>query len=263
MKNLMLWFAFGACACLVVFCLVVFNFQNKGTPPSQARSAQIETQNAGASPVAVPEPSPRAVSFYHSNVLLMAVIILWNLLIPIGFLFTGFSAKLRSWAERRSRQWYLSYALYFTALGLIYFLLLLPLAYYGGFVHLHHYDLSNQSLARWASYSAKSAAVQLFVGLAAGWIPFFIIKKSPRRWWLYLGLLAPLYFCFMLWVRPVLIDPLYYKFTPLQDKALEAKVLAEAARVGIEGSRVYEVNMSVDTSAENAHVAGLEHFRFR
>ena len=219
--------------------------------------SDIETHNAGASPVAVPAPSPKAVSFYHRTMLLVVVFIVWNLMIPLAFLFTGFSAKLQSWAGRVGRQWYFSYAIYFTAFSLIYFLLLLPLAFYGGFIHLHHYDLSNQSFARWLYCIVQGAAIALTGGLAVGWIPFFIIKKSPRRWWLYLGLVAPLYLCFTLWIQPVLIDPLYHKFTPLQDKMLEAKILAEAARAGIQGSRVYQVNTSVDTKVENAYVTGL------
>lgn len=255
MKKLMPWLAFVACVCLVVSCLAVFSFQCQAAP--QPQTTLLQTPNADASPVAVPEPSPKAVSFYHSTMLLMAVVILWNLLISAAFLFTGFSARLRSWAERLGRHWYFSYAIYCTAFCLIYFMLELPLAYYGGFIHLHHYGLSNQSFARWLSNSVKGGAIQLFIGLAAGWIPFFIIKKSPRRWWLYLGLLVPLYLCFMLWIRPVLIDPLYYKFTPMQDKALETKILSEAARVGIQGSRVYQVNMSVGTKAENAYVTGF------
>ena len=43
----------------------------------------------------------------------------------------------------------------------------------------------------------------------------------------------------------------------MQDKQLEAEILALADRVGIEGSRVFEVNKSVDTKAMNAYVAGL------
>ncbi len=255
MKDIMTRLVFAACVCLAVSCLVVFNFQNRETPQPQTRS--VQTHNADASPVAVPEPSPKAVSFYNSMILFMGVVILWNVLIPVGFLFTGFSAKLRSWAERLGRYWYFTYAIYCTAFCLIYFLLELPLAYYGGFIHPHHYGLSNQNFARWLSNSFKGGAIQLFTGLAAGWIPFFIIKKSPQRWWLYLGLLAPVYLCFTLWIRPVLIDPLYYQFTPLQDKALETKILGEAACAGIQGSRVYQVNMSVDTRAENAYVTGL------
>jgi STE24 endopeptidase len=257
MKNLMPWFASGTCVYLAVSCLVIFDFHYKETPQPQAPSVQMETQSADASPVAVPEPSPKAVSFYHSTIILIVVVILWNLLIPVGFLFTGYSAKLRSWAERLGRKWYFSYAIYCTAFILIYFLLLLPLIFYGRFIFLHHYDLSNQSFARWLYCSIQGAAIVLIGGLAVGWIPFFIFKKSPRRWWLYLGLLTPLYLCFTLWIQPALIDPLFHKFTPLQDKELEAKIFAEATRAGIQGSRVYQVNTSVDSKVENAYVTGL------
>jgi Zn-dependent protease with chaperone function len=249
----------GASACLVLLCLLIFAIRDNGPaqPSASGPSAQLNSANSTAAPVAVPEPSPKAVSFYHSTILLIAVIALWNLLIPLGFLFTGFSAKLRSWAERLGRRWYFSYAIYCTAFCLIYFLLLLPLAFYGGFIRPHHYDLSNQSFARWLYCSVQGAAIVLITGLAVGWIPFFVIKKSPRRWWLYLGLLAPLYLCFTLWIQPVIIDPLYHKFTPLQNKDLETKILAEAARAGIEGSRVYQVNISVDTKVDNAYVTGV------
>lgn len=43
----------------------------------------------------------------------------------------------------------------------------------------------------------------------------------------------------------------------MQDKALEAKILALADRAGIEDSRVFEVEKSVDTKTLNAYVAGL------
>src|SRR5947209_140637 len=119
MKKLLRWFAFGASVCMVFLCLVIFGLRDNGlaqpsASPSQP-SAQLNSANPGAAPVAVPEPSPKAVSFNHSIILLIAVVILWNLLIPVGFLFTGFSAKLRSWAERLGRRWYFSYAIYFTA----------------------------------------------------------------------------------------------------------------------------------------------------
>ena len=43
----------------------------------------------------------------------------------------------------------------------------------------------------------------------------------------------------------------------MKDKALESQILALADRAGIEGSRVYEVNKSVDTKTVNAYVTGL------
>jgi Zn-dependent protease with chaperone function len=83
------------------------------------------------------------------------------------------------------------------------------------------------------------------------------MARSSRRWWLYLGLLSvPFLFATML-VKPIWIDPLFNTFGPMKDKALERQILDLAARAGIEGSRVFEVEKSVDTKAMNAYVTGV------
>ena len=257
MKNVLLWFAFGACVCLVFAVSGVHNESAKTSPPPSRILVQPNNSQADTSPVAVPEPSVKALNHYRSGMELVGVIILWNLLIPALFLFTGLSARMRSWAERLGRNWYFTFALYCIAYGLVYSLVSFPLNYYAGFVHPHSYDLSNQPLGRWLGNYAKGAAVLIVIGLAVGWIPFLLVKKSPRRWWLYSGLLAVPFLCVMVLIQPVLIDPIFHKFQPLQDKALESKILAQAARAGIEGGRVYEVNMSVDTKTVNAYVNGF------
>ena len=243
-------------ACLIVS---VARAEAQASPERPATTALpvLLSPTNDTSPVAVPEPSAKALAHYRSSMALLDAIILWNLLFPALFLFTGLSARLRSWAERLGRKWYFTYALYCTAFAAIYYLAGLPLYYYVGFVHSHHYDLSNQTVGKWFSDYFTGAAVVLVLVLAVGWVPVLLLKKSPRRWWLYLGLLLAPYLCFMQLVQPVWIDPLFNKFQPLQDKALESKILAQAARVGIEGSRVYEVNMSVDTKTMNAYVTGF------
>ena len=61
----------------------------------------------------------------------------------------------------------------------------------------------------------------------------------------------------MLLVQPVLIAPLFDDFGPLQDKTLEAQILALAERAGIDAGRVFEVDKRADTDAVNAYVGGL------
>ena len=67
---------------------------------------------------------------------------------------------------------------------------------------------------------------------------------------------VPFLFAGML-VKPIWIDPLFNRFGPMKDPALEQKILALAGRAGIEGSRVFEVEKSVDTKAVNAYVTGV------
>jgi Zn-dependent protease with chaperone function len=58
-------------------------------------------------------------------------------------------------------------------------------------------------------------------------------------------------------VTPIFIEPLFNKFGPMKNKALEQHILQLADRAGIEGGRVYEVDKSTDTKALNAYVTGL------
>lgn len=250
MKTVLFWFVFGASVWFTL-CLA------RANEPVLAAQANSQINSTNASIVAVPVPGEKAVRRYHATVAVGIAAIIWNLLLPALFLFTGWSARIRSWAERQKQNWYFTFVLYGLAFGLLYFLVNLPLDYYASFVHPHNFDLTNQIFSRWLGNTLKSAAVVMVIGLAVGWIPFLVLKKSPRRWWLYLGLLVPPLLCVQLLIQPVLIDPLFHQFQPLPDKTLESKILAQAARAGIEGSRVYEANLSLDTRLDNAYVTGL------
>lgn len=89
------------------------------------------------------------------------------------------------------------------------------------------------------------------------WIPYLLLKKSPKRWWLYVAILMIPFLFFVMLISPIWIDPLFNDFGTMKDKALEAKILALAEKSGIEGSHVFEVNKSVDTKTVNAYVTGF------
>jgi STE24 endopeptidase len=89
------------------------------------------------------------------------------------------------------------------------------------------------------------------------WIPYLLLRTSPRRWWLYGGLASLPVATLLLIIAPIWIDPLFNDYTAMKDKALESRILSLAQRAGIEGSRVYEVNKSADTKTVNAYVTGL------
>jgi Zn-dependent protease with chaperone function len=207
--------------------------------------------------VAVPEPTPQALSYYRSGNVLWIVDNVWGVLVPVAFLVTGFSAALRRRAQRIGRKWFFTIAVYFIAFSVITFVLDLPRVYYEGFVREHAYGLSNQTFAKWASDQITGLLVGIVGGVAFLWVPYLLLKKSPRRWWLYTGLAAIPFIVLVALVQPIWVDPLFNKFGPMKDKALEAEILQLAERAGIEGSRVFEVAKSEDTKAVNAYVAGF------
>ncbi len=207
--------------------------------------------------VEVPPATDKALRYYRSGNLLWWVNTFFGVLIPVLFLWTGFSARLRTWATGIGRKWFLSLAVFLVAYNLIGYLLQLPLSYYQGFVRQHAYGLSNQTLGKWVGDSLTSLLVGLIVAVLVTWVPYTLIRKSPRRWWLYTGLAIVPFIFFFNMVAPIWVAPLYNDFGPMQDKQLEAQILSLADRAGIEGSRVFEVNKSVDTEAVNAYVTGF------
>jgi STE24 endopeptidase len=224
--------------------------------PDSAAQVVAGTQES-ARPVAVPEPSDEAMRYYRSGNLLWIVNAIWGLLIPALFLFTGFSARIRDWAQKLGRKWFFVIGIYITLFLVITFVIDLPLAYYQGFLRQHAYGLSNQTLDKWFSDAVKALAVGIITGVLFLWVPYLLLKKSPRRWWLYTGLAMIPFIFFMLLISPVVIDPLFNDFGPMADKELEARILALADRAGVDAERVYEVDKSVDTEAVNAYVSGF------
>jgi len=248
----------GALFILLVVVLLaspVVSSQSTTAPGDSSNVGRDDTTSAGR--VAVPEPSEKALDYYRSGNVLWVVDMVWSLLVPAVFLFAGFSGRIQAWAERRTRRWILVVVLYVVAFSAITFVLDLPLAYYEGFVRQHAYGLSNQTLTKWASDQIRSLLVGVVIGTLFLWVPYLLLRKSPRRWWLYTGLLTVPFLVFVVLVQPVWIDPLFNRFGPMKNRDLEMKILTLADRAGIDGGRVFEVAKSEDTNAVNAYVNGF------
>ncbi len=228
------------------------------TPTRLQDKTASRTEARDDRPVEVPAPSRRALRYYRGNNAIWCVEQALSIALPLLLLFTGFSASLRTFASQLARgRFYPTLAIYFVLLSLLLFLVELPLSYYIGFAREHAYGLSNQRLAKWAGDQAKSLGVGVLVGLLVLWVPYLLLAKSPQRWWLWTSALALPFYTVTLLIAPLWIAPLFNKFGPMKDKVLEAEVLAEARRAGVEGARVFEVNKSVDTAKVNAYVTGV------
>jgi Zn-dependent protease with chaperone function len=254
--------------CCLLFSLATSCLVFAQRAPGDQANGSILVSHADQNPVPVPLPGAIALRWYQSGNVLWIVTQVWALAVPTLLLFTGLSARMRNWANRLGRRWPLVIGVY-----LIFFLVLtlavnLPLSYYAGYVRPHAYGLSNQSLGRWFGNMLKSLVVPntqfppfqvpgLMFGYLFVLLLYSLLRKSPKRWWLYAGLaLIPVIF-FGALIKPVWLDPLSHEYGPLKDQALERSILELAQRAGVEGGRVYQVNMSRDTKTMDANVTGF------
>lgn len=207
--------------------------------------------------VAVPIPSEKAVRFYRGGLFWWSVSVVWSWGVPLLVLFAGLSGRLGRIAERLGRKQVFVTVLFVIGYFLIRFALYLPLHYWTGFVRMHEYGLSNQTLGRWLHTRIVDTAVWAATYAAVFVVLRSLLSWSPRRWWVYSSIFVTGVVFFYVLIKPIWIDPLTNKFGAMQDKKLEVEILTLAERAGIEGSRVFEVDMSRDTKETNAYVAGL------
>jgi Zn-dependent protease with chaperone function len=225
----------------------------------QADSHPIQTSDTTpTAEVAVPEPSPLAVQYHRSGNVLWTTATALDLLLPAALLFTGLSGRVRRTVERLARaRRFATIALYAVAYVLIQALVFLPLSWYAGYVRQHAYGLSTETAAAWLGDWAKAVAITVVFSALLLWIPYWLLRISPRRWWLWTGLLtAPLTVLVMI-VLPVYIAPLFDEYGRMRDPALEQRIERLAARAGIPDSRIYEVRKSEETRQVNAYVTGF------
>ena len=227
--------------------------QSAAAPPTKPSPPAISE----ATPVAVPPATPEALRYYASGNWLWALDQVVGIVLLAVILFCGASARLRTWAQLIGRKWFFTIAVYFALFMILTFIVTLPLTYYVEFVRQHDYGLSNQTLQKWWTDSLIGLAVSCVAGAVFLWVPYLLLRKSPRRWWLYTAAAAIPFIVVANLVAPIWIAPLFNTFEPMHDKALEAQILSLADRAGIEDSRVFEVNKSVDTKTLNAYVAGV------
>jgi len=194
----------------------------------------------------------------HSRILdtLYFVGTAWSLGVLALLLFSGASKKMRDAATRITKRPFLVALITFVLFILAVTVLELPLTYYSGFVVPHQFDLSDQSFGSWVLDGMKGLAVSLVIGALAGAGALAIIRKV-KRWWLVLWAASIPLIVLVMVVEPVILDPIFNKFEPLQNVQLREKLLDLASRAGIEGSRVYQVNKSKQTKTMNAYVNGI------
>jgi len=181
---------------------------------------------------------------------------LYSVGVLILVLMSPISTRLRDLAEKvTKRRWVVS-IIYVALFMIVTAVLQFPLAFYSGYVVPHQFDLSNQNFVQWLGDEGKELAVAIVLSCIAGALALFAIQTF-KRWWLVIWIGSIPLTIVLVVIAPVFIDPLFNRFDPLEDQVLKERLLDEAARAGIEGGRVYQVDKSKQTKTLNAYVTGL------
>lgn len=177
-------------------------------------------------------------------------------LIYFLILLFGLSKAFKRWAEDSSKYKLLHIAIYLFWLFLFAFIATFPLSYLSYSI-AKTYHISTQSFPSWMKDELIDFWLNYGTWLIIVPVLYWLMKKSRKRWWLYGWLLSVPFTIFMMFLQPVVIDPLYNDFYPLKNKQLESEILALANKAHIPAKHVFEVNMAEKTNSMNAYVTGI------
>ena len=150
----------------------------------------------------------------------------------------------------------------FSLVGLaVYWLATLPFDYYKGYVLEHRYGLSHESLGRWLQDNLKMSILSGLMALAFAQGIYGFMRMDMTYWWLYLWATTALVMVFFMYVSPILIMPLFYKFPKLENKDLLERLMELAGKAGIRIIGVFEMKTAVKTKKATAALTGIANTR--
>jgi len=147
--------------------------------------------------------------------------------------------------------------LYFTGLYVVYSIISFPLAYIDGYIIEHNYGFSKQNFKAWFNDWLKSFFISFILGVLIFEVIYLITNISPNLWWLWLSIVLILFSVVLANLFPVLILPLFYKTTPIENEALKKRIteICRQAKINIQG--IFSINLSSKSTKANAAVVGL------
>ena len=188
------------------------------------------------------------ISFVY-GLLVLWLILRWKL-----------APRFRDWAEKFSRRRFLQSVVYSPLLLFTLAVLTLPADLYDQWIS-RRYGLSIQGWASWSWDWAKNQMIAFVLGVILIWILYAVVRRSARRWWFYFWLCSLPIILFVLFLSPWVIEPLFYKFKPLEEKdpALTASLeqMVERAGENIPPQRMFWMGAGEKTTQLNAYVTGF------
>ena len=178
----------------------------------------------------------------------------------LGILFLGVGARFRDWAERAAAPKWVQGLIVAPLLVVTAAVLTVPTEVY----HQHirrQYGLSIQGWGSWWGDWAKGLLVTAVLETILILLFYMMIRRSPRRWWFYGWLVCLPIIILVVFISPVIIEPMFDKFSPLEQKNPELVAMIEKVvkRGGqdIPRSRMYEMAASEKYTGDNAYVTGF------
>jgi STE24 endopeptidase len=222
--------------------------------PSQAKEPQAKGYTLP------PDKEAKAIAYAHSRHQLYFLDFVFTLVALVLLIQLGVAPRLRDWAESITHNRFLQAILFSGPFFFLLGVLSLPSAAASQWL-ARYYGQSVQGWGSWLWDGVKGGLLTLVLATLLVWLFYGAVRRSPRRWWFYVWLGSLPILIFLILVEPIVLEPLFFRFTPLA--ASDPQLVTELERVVRHGgqeipeSRMYLMNASSKLNSLNAYVTGI------
>ena len=199
----------------------------------------------------------KTISYTVETSRLSSISYVLNNLIVLVFLFGGLITVYDNWITSLSESFVLKGVLF--VLGLLYAetVFSIPFSLYRNFSIENRYGFNTMTGRLWLSDLLKSIIISTILVAILVATGLFFVSSSPRWWWLWVWVVFLLFSIFLMYISPYLIEPLFFKFEPVQTEGLETEIRTLVEKTGIKVDKVFQVDASRRSRHSNAYFSGI------
>jgi STE24 endopeptidase len=208
----------------------------------------------------LPDKLAKAEALYKTRTVLYLFGMVFGIVVLWVLLKLRVAPVFRDLAERASKNSFVQALVFVPLLTLLIAVTTLPIDIYE-----HHisraYGLSVQGWGSWAGDWCKAEGITLVIIVPMVFGLFRVIRRNPQRWWFYFWLLTLPFVVLLVFVAPVILDPMFNTFEPLEKTqpqlVAEIEKVTQRGGLSIPRDRMFEMEASEKVTTYNAYVTGI------
>jgi STE24 endopeptidase len=173
------------------------------------------------------------------------------------FLFGGLLNMYNAWVSSLNLSFITSGLVFFLLLSYVSTFLSIPFSLYDTFKIENKYGFNAMTVKLWMLDFLKSLLLSTILIAIVLTVGLWFIQASPDNWWIWVWVFYLIFSLFIMYISPYVIEPLFNKFTPIEDESLAQKIRELLQRVGIKVSRVFKMDESKRSRHTNAYFSGF------
>lgn len=182
---------------------------------------------------------------------------LFGNIVMLVFIFGGLLNIYNSWLASFKWSFIVSGILFFLILSYAGTILSIPFDLYTTFKIENKYGFNTSTPRLWVTDFIKSIIISTIIIALIVSVGLWLVQASPRYWWLWVWGFFLVFSLFMMYIAPYVIEPLFNKFTPVEEEGLEDRIKSLMQRAKIRVSRVFKMDASKRSRHTNAYFSGI------